>query len=157
MSLLDDETLKEVGRVTIEFNTLDELITVLAAAIFECTEWSTAEYLRKHFTGPKLEQIKGVCNILADAHGIRTTSHRALLDQIELSEAILKERNTIIHGELTIENGKRPRVHLKKSTVELSPQTLSELVQKINRATDGLLTTYYDFMDAVYKARDAKK
>ena len=52
---LDDETLKEVGRLVIEFNDLDERITALAAAIFECAEWGTAEYLRQRLTGPKLK------------------------------------------------------------------------------------------------------
>ncbi len=31
------------------------------------------------------------------------------------------------------------------------------LVQKINRATDSFVTAYYDFMDSVYTARDARK
>jgi hypothetical protein len=158
--MLDDETLKEVGRYVVEFNTLEELITALAAAIFECSEWGTAEYLRKRDTRQKLDQIQEVCKILAGAHGLQESPlRRALSDQITEAKTILSERNTVIHGELTIKHGERPIVQLRKAqnspVVVLSPGALSVLVQKISRTTDGLLTAYYDFMDAVDKARDA--
>src|SRR5579859_5307667 len=104
MSILDDETLKEVGRYVIEFTTLDELITELAAAVLECAEWDIAKHLTGHLNvSRKLDGIKKACDILAKAHGLLDTSlHKALLERIVLAKEIVNERNAIIHGELTI-------------------------------------------------------
>ena len=158
--MLDDETLREVGRLVIEFNTLEELITALAAAIFECTEWATAEYLRKRDTSQKLGQIRDVCNILAEAYELQgKPPFTSLLSQIKEKGTILKllkKRNAVIHGEVTIKRGERPCIQSKQSTVELSPEALSVLVQEADRATADLLAAYYNFMDAVGKAREAR-
>jgi len=71
MSMLDDETLREVGRFAIEFVTLDELITNLAASILECTEWDTAERLTANLTlGRKLDLIGEVSKQLATTYGL---------------------------------------------------------------------------------------
>ena len=159
MSILDDETLKEVGRYVIEFTTLDELITALAAAVLECAEWDIGKHLTGHLTvGRKLDGIQKVCHILAKAHGLLDTRLlKTLLGKIALAREIIDKRNAVIHGELTIKHGKRPTVRSKTATVELGPNDLSVLVQQINRATDGLVAAYYDFMDAVYQARAAGK
>ena len=119
MPILDDETLREVGRYAIEFNTLDELITALAVAILECTEWDIGQHLTERLTvGHKLDRIKEVCTILAKAHGLLDTNlHKALIEQLGLAKGIIAERNTVIHGELTIKHGKRTIIRLKKQTV----------------------------------------
>jgi hypothetical protein len=70
-----------------------------------------------------------------------------------LARRIIDERNTVIHGELTVKHGERPIVRLKKQTVQLSPSALSALVHKIDDVSIGLITAHTDFMDAVYKAR----
>jgi hypothetical protein len=155
--MLDDETLKEVGLFAIEFSTLDKLIATLATAILECTEWNIAQYLTERLTdGRKLEQIEAVSKKLANAHGLLDADvHKVLLEQIGLAKGIVDERNTVIHGEVTIDQGNRPVIQLKKQAVEVSPRALSELVEKIDRVAYGLITAYVDFMDAVYKARTA--
>jgi len=63
--MLDDETLREVGRFAIEFSTLNDVITSVAGASLECAEWEIAQYLTDHLTiGRKLERIATVCATL---------------------------------------------------------------------------------------------
>lgn len=160
MSILDDETLKEIGRFAIEFGNLDEMINTLACAILGCTEWDIAQHLTERLTnGPKLQRIAKVSGILAKAHGLEDTDfYKALLEQIRHAERIVTERNTIIHGEVSVERGKPPIVQLKKKPdVELTPRALSTLVQKINGVTEGLSTAYTDFMIAIEEAQAAAK
>ncbi|MGA2880865.1 MAG: hypothetical protein ABSG13_18095 [Bryobacteraceae bacterium] len=157
MSMLDDDTLREVGRFAIEFNTLEEVITMMAGAILECTEWSVAQSLTERLTdGPKLDRVKQMCGLLAKAHGLEKTSpHKALLRQIGIAKGVVSERNAVIHGELTVKRGKPPTVQLRKQAVELSPRALSALVRKIDGVAGGLATAYLDFMIAVEESRDA--
>lgn len=155
MSILDDETLKGVGRFAIEFNTLDELISALATVVLECAELDTAQHLTANFTvRRKLELIEVVCKILASTYAL-TQPHGALSKQISSAKRLIDNRNTVVHGSLTIKRRERPIVQSKEQRVELSPDKLSEMVREIDRVTDGLATAYYDFMDAVYKAREA--
>jgi hypothetical protein len=156
MPMLNDETLKEVGRFAVEFSTLDELITTLATAILECAEPNTAQYLTKQLLpGRKLEQIKEVSNILAEAHRLKGADvHIVMLKQIELANGIVNERNAVIHGKVRMQ-GNRPIIEGKKQAVELSPGALSGLVKKIDRVAYDLISAYVEFMDAVYKARNA--
>jgi hypothetical protein len=157
MSRIDDGTLREVGRFAIECSTFDALITQLAADIIECTESSIAKHLTEQLTlGRKLERIKKVCTMLATAHGLLdTNSHKTLLDKIGLAETVANHRNTVIHGEVTNKRGKAPTIQLKKQSVELSPSALSVEIDKIDRASDVLVTAYIDFMSEIRQARDA--
>jgi len=155
MSILDDETLKGVGRFAIEFNTLDELISALAAVVLECAELDTAQHLTADYSvGRKLDLIRTVCKILASRYAI-AQQHEALSMQINCAKQLIGSRNTIVHGSLIIKRGARPIVQSKGEPVELSPDRLSELARQVDLATDGLTTAYYDFMDAVYRARQA--
>jgi hypothetical protein len=157
MSLLDDETLKEVGRFFLEFNAFDELVTALATVALECAEWETAQHLTERLTaGQKLQRIDSVRATLAKLHELAgTNSYRELSEQLNLARGINAERNTVIHGELAIIWSKRPKVQLREQTVELTPGSLSALVQRIRVTTDGLLSAYNDFMYAVGEAREA--
>jgi hypothetical protein len=61
---LDDETLKQVGRFAMEFNTLDELIRAMATIVLECEEWDVAEHLTEdHTVGRNLARVRKVSNI----------------------------------------------------------------------------------------------
>lgn len=160
ISVLDDETLKEVGRFAIEIRTLDEVITSVAGASLECAEWDIALFLNERLTnGSKLDRIANVCAKLAKAYGlVDATFYKALVDQIGFVRKIIQERNVVIHGEVIVKRGERPTVRSKNQpVVDLSPSALSLWVQEIDRASLGLITAHTDFMDAVYKARAAQK
>lgn len=159
MPVLDDETLKEVGRFAIDVNSLDEVIATVAGASLECAEWDIALLLNEPLSNSrKLDRIKEVCTRLANAYGlVDTTFYKALVEQIGRVREVIHERNAVIHGDLTVKNGERPIIRLKKQTVELSPKALSVLVEKIERVSIGLITSHTDFMDAVYKARAARR
>lgn len=154
--MLDNETLKDVGRFAIEFSTLDELITNLAASILECAEWDTAERLTANFTlGRKLDLIGEVSKQLATTYAL-TQPYDTLLTQVGFAKRLVVDRNAVLHGSLTIRRGEHPTVQAKKDKVELTPSKLSELVGRIDSAIDGLPPAYFGFMDAVCKARAAK-
>jgi len=154
--MLDDETLKEVGRFATEFSTLDELITNLAASILECTEWETAERLTANFTlGRKLDLIGEVSKLLATTYQL-TQPYDVLSTQVSSVKQLVEDRNTVLHGLLTVKRGEHPIVQAKKNKVELTPNKLSELARRIDAAIDGIPPAYFDFMDAVYKVRRAK-
>jgi hypothetical protein len=153
MSMLDDETLKEFGRFAVEFSTLDELITNFAAAILECVEWEIAEHLTAKLSlGSKLDLIGAVSKTLAKKYAL-TQPYDVLSRQIISAKRLIGDRNTVVHGSLTIKRGERPIVQARGRRVEMTSDKLSELVRQIDRATDGLPTAYFDFMDAVCNAR----
>ena len=85
-----------------------------------------------------------------------TQPYDVLSTQVSSVKRLVEDRNTVLHGSLTIRRGKLPIVQAKKNKVELTPNKLSELVRRIDSAIDGLPPAYLDFMDAVYRARGAK-
>ncbi len=156
--LLSNETLMQVGRFAIEFNTLDELIRILAAVVLECEEWDVAQHLAEGDTARRnVARVRKISDILAKKYGLADAElHKALLEQLSFAEEVITQRNAVIHGELTVKRGKQPIVQLKKQTpVEMSPAALSELVRKTDSVTNKLLDTHTAFMHAVYEARDA--
>ena len=156
MSRLNDETLRAVGQCAIEFSAFDELLTAMAADVLECNDWEIAQYLTSSrlTAGPKLQRIEEVCNILAKLYRLEDTHpHKAMLQEIKVAQGAITERNTVIHGELKRKHGKAPIVQLRKHVVEMSPDALSIIVDKINRSGDSLVEAYQHFMDTVHKAR----
>jgi len=157
MSLLDDETLKEIGRFATEFTTLDEVITYVAEEILECAERKTAEQITANAgtLGRKLELFKTVSKQLAATYALTESQpYRLLSTQIRAAKPLVGHRNTVLHGSLTIKRGQPPIIQAKKETMELTQQRLSELRGQIDLSIEKLSSAYFDFMDAVHEARD---
>lgn len=153
MSLLDPETLKQVGNFAIEFNTLNDLITTLAAISLECAKFDIAEYLISDFTaGRKLELIEKVAKMMAGKYGL-VQPYTTLKTHLLSARHLVENRNTIIHGDLTVRIGEQPIIQSKKQQVTLTPQKLAELVQQIDETLYALMTAHNEFMIAVCHAR----
>jgi len=143
--MLNDETLKEIGRVTIEFSILDEVITDMAWLIIECTEPDVARCVTPPFIDQKLDHIAMVCKKLKEAHRLENAIPGALLTQIGLAKGIVSKRNTIIRGELESRRGGEPLLRLGKKDKEpqvfhATPHELADLVDDIHGVTNGLMT-----------------
>ena len=69
---------------------------------------------------------------------------------------LVEHRNTVLHGSVVIKHGVHPTVKARKDKIELTPNELSKLIGRIDSAIERLPPAYFDFMDAVYKARAAK-
>jgi hypothetical protein len=155
MSQLDDATLMELGRFAIQASGFDELITTLAADVLECAEWRVAlERTSRMTAGPKLDQLKTICSVLAELYGVDLQLHEAVEAQIAAARKIIEDRNTVIHGKLSFQPGKRPVFQLnKKPTVEMSQVALSEFVKRMSQCEEELWRAYLAFNDAVHKKR----
>jgi len=154
MLLFDDETLKEVGRFAVQFSVLDDLISALAALVLECGEFETAQSLTAGLTtGRKLELMSDVCKSLAKRYPLM--QHKELLKQLGEAKKLVDDRNTVIHGSLTIDRHECLVAQSRKGTVALTPDKLSAMVRRIERTTHGLATEYLEFMDAIHRAREA--
>lgn len=151
--MLNDEVLREIGRFAMEFSTLEELVAALAASILEFDNWQDAErHTQDLSTRRRLELLGERSQQLANKYAL-AEQYVALSTQVGNVKQLNNDRNTVLHGSVTIKRGKHPIVQARKGKIKLTSQQLSKLVRRIDPAFHGLLSEYYAFMDAVYTAR----
>jgi hypothetical protein len=121
MQRLNRQTLEAVGNFAISFGDLDAIINDVAIVILECEELDVAMQLIADLTlGRKLELIGRVSEILAKEYKV-SQELEALSEQLKSAKELVDNRNTVLHGSVTVRPGQHPIAETKKKKLTLTP------------------------------------
>lgn len=155
--MITEECYAAIGKLAMEFSSLDEQIGIFATSLLGIHEWEVAEYLSnlKDFQR-KVDRIRDVAGLFAKAHKLESEiSYQRLQQAVSGLKKIATNRNTLIHGSMTTDLTRGvPIVRLKTHPpVVLQVQEINKLRDELQTVSEEFIDCFIDFYNAVLKKR----